>query len=150
MTLVLWYTVLQGICLFCSVCDRFNQNSIADVLQQLWCLAGIDTGSSSKAAAILCIRYPVSRTRYWYFPYLTPPTLICGYWDEANLRASKITVCRSSARVWRVQMSYLCSIVAQRPGDSELDCVSAWCRCTGRDQTSMVVYTIITCTRSSM
>ena len=44
----------------------------------------------------------------------------------------------SSARVWRVEISYLCNIVAQRPGDGDLDCGSAWCRCTGRDQTSMV------------
>ena len=36
------------------LCDRFNRNSSADVLQQLWCTADVDTGSSSKAAAILC------------------------------------------------------------------------------------------------
>ena len=36
-------------------------------------------------------------------------------------------------------MSYLCGIVAQRPGDGDLDYGSAWSRCTGRDQTSMVV-----------
>ena len=36
------------------LCDRFNRNNSADVLQQLWCTADVDTGSSSKAAAILC------------------------------------------------------------------------------------------------
>ena len=64
--------------------------------------------------------------------------LICGCWNEANVSASKITDYRSSARVWRLEISYLCSIVEQRPGDGDLDCASALCRCTGRDQTSMV------------
>ena len=77
-------------------------------------------------------------------------TLICGCWNEANLSASKITVYRICARAWRVEISYVCSIVAQRPGDGELDCVSAWCRCTGRDQTSILVYTIFTFTPSSV
>ena len=45
---------------------------------------------------------------------------------------------RSSARVWRVEISYLCNIVAQRPGDGDLYCGSARCRCTGRDPTSIV------------
>ena len=45
--------------------------------------------------------------------------------------------------MWRVEISYLCSIVAQRPGDGDLECGSAWCRCTGRDQTSMVWLTAI-------
>ena len=69
--------------------------------------------------------------------------LICGCWNEANVSASKITMYRSIARVWRVGISYLCRIVAQRPGDGDLDCVSAWCRCMGRDQTSMVWLTDI-------
>ena len=56
---------------FASVlCDRFNRNSSADVLQQLWCPAAIDNSSGSKAAAILCTRYEVSRSRYCYFPSL--------------------------------------------------------------------------------
>ena len=137
------------ICLVSGVCDRFNRHSSADVLQQLRCLADIDTGSTSIAAAIFCTRNQESRTRYYYSPSLMLHTLICGCWNEANLGASKISVYRSSFRVWRVEKSCLCSIVTQRPGDGELDCVSAWCRCTVRDQTSMVVYTIFSCTRSS-
>ena len=69
--------------------------------------------------------------------------LICGCWHEANVSASKITVYRGSARVWRVEISYLWSIVGQRPGDGDLDYGSAWCGCTGRDQTSMVWLTVI-------
>ena len=32
------------------------------------------------------------------------------------------------------------SIVTQRPGDGDVDRGSPWCRCTGKDQTSMVVW----------
>ena len=45
----------------------------------------------------------------------------------------------STDRVWRVEISYLCSIVAKRPGDGKLNCGNAWCTCSRRDQTSMVV-----------
>ena len=81
-------------------------------------------------------RYRVPGTAI--FRLCSSSTVICGCWNEANVSASKITFYRSSVKVWRVEISYVCSIVAQRPGDGDLDCGGAWCRCTGRDQTSMV------------
>ena len=79
---------IPGICLVCRVCDRFNRNSSADVLQQLWCLAAIDTGSSDKAAAILKTRYEISHTRYCYLPSWYHAPLICGCWNQANVWVS--------------------------------------------------------------
>ena len=55
-------------------------------------------------------------------------------------RYFKVTVYRSSARIWRVEISYFCCIVAQRPGGGDLGCGSTWCRCKERVQTSMVVW----------
>ena len=34
----------------------------------------------------------------------------------------------------------MCSIVAQRPADGDLVCGSAWCRCTGTNQASMIAW----------
>ena len=62
--------IYSGVSVWSAVYDRFNRNSIAHVLQPLWSLAAIDTGGSSKAAAILHTRYLVSLTRYCYFPSL--------------------------------------------------------------------------------
>ena len=127
---------IPGIFLVWSVWDRFNRNSSADVVYQLWCPAAVDTGGSSEAAAILCTRYQVSPARHCYLPSLmpyTPHMLLLERGDSASKRADY----RFSARVWRGEISYLSCIVAQRPGDGDLDCGRALCRCSGRDQTSM-------------
>ena len=42
--------------------------------------------------------------------------------------------------MWRAEISYVCSIVAQRPADGDLVCGSAWCRCTGTNQASMIAW----------
>ena len=73
----------------CSVCDRFNWNGSAVVLQQLWCPAALDTGSSSKAPYYAPgTRYRVPGTAIFRLWCSTP--LKCGCWNEANVSPSKI------------------------------------------------------------